>query len=288
MEWKNFFEIFNSYSYLKPIGKAKRVCIFGFGGSGISGKIIEFLGYEYSSVPILTFNTLFLPAWLTKDDFLILVSYSGNTKETLEIFKKAKNFRKICITSNGKLEKMGKEVIKLPRGLLPRESLPYQLAILFNLLRNFMDLDFKKEIQRFLRVIKRIRVKRFEIKEPLIVYCWYSYFPSALRLKQQLNENSKISCYLQCLPEACHNEIEAPSKSTKILLRGNKENEKMVKSFLKTLDEKVIEIKIKSTYFAEMLGFIYFADKLSLKIAEEKGIEWRKTPRIKKYKSLIE
>ena len=45
------------------------------------------------------------------------------------------------------------------------------------------------------------------LKKIIVLYAEDKYESTALRLKQQINENSKLHCWYNVLPEMNHNEI---------------------------------------------------------------------------------
>ncbi|MCK5023549.1 MAG: SIS domain-containing protein, partial [Candidatus Aenigmarchaeota archaeon] len=69
------------------IAKPKRVFVCGMGGSGIAGNILSGL-YPDSNIRI--FSDYTLPKYVKRGDLLFAVSYSGNTEETLAVFREAR------------------------------------------------------------------------------------------------------------------------------------------------------------------------------------------------------
>ena len=75
------------------------------GGSGIGGRIIETLAAYEQIGQVSSWNKLRNTLWITSDDNVICISYSGNTAETISAAKKAHETGcKIeIITTGGKL-----------------------------------------------------------------------------------------------------------------------------------------------------------------------------------------
>jgi len=265
-----------------------RIFIFGMGGSGIVGKIFENLSFLELNKEIRSFNTTKIPRYITNEDLAIVISYSGNTLETLNVFKelKSKEIKHICITSDGILKSMSRNVLLIPKDLLPREAFPYMflsLLAIFEKIFSYPAYPIVSIFEQFKSAIENIDIKLKE--EPVLIYSWYHYYPAALRFKQALNENTKIQAYALHIPEACHNDIEGVKKGTVIVLRGSKEDEDVMEAFINVLPKKPVEIKIKNRkYLSEILLMFYLADLISIKEAKRRGIDWRDTPRIIKYK----
>ncbi|MCS7123502.1 MAG: hypothetical protein RMJ17_02945, partial [Candidatus Aenigmarchaeota archaeon] len=122
-----------------------KVCFVGMGGSGIVGDLMKVI-LEKNGYEVIVVKDEKLPEFLNKKFKLFIISYSGNTYETLKCFREAiekgiKNI--IVVTSNGKLEKLCDKYefkkIKVRGGLLPREAL---LDMLLPLL-SYFKIKFK-------------------------------------------------------------------------------------------------------------------------------------------------
>lgn len=83
------------------------IVIVGMGGSGYGVRIVKSLydGAQMTKVPVESANGYWLPGYVDSNTLVILSSYSGNTEETLECAKQAKEKgAKIAVlTSGGKL-----------------------------------------------------------------------------------------------------------------------------------------------------------------------------------------
>ena len=216
------------------IGKAQKfdtfnnpinaVCISGLGGSGIGGDYIRLMVKSSCIVPIVVHRDYNLPAFVNKATLCIFSSYSGNTEETLASLDTAlsKDTNIIGISSGGKLREMGKQhnfhVVNLPEGFAPRAALAYsiiqQLYILsaYNLISKEWILDLNNLPDYINSCQEEIMVKAKTIAQTIgdslpIIYTTSDYEPLAIRLRQQLNENSKILCWHHVAPELNHNEI---------------------------------------------------------------------------------
>lgn len=205
----------------KPI---HNVVITGLGGSGIGGSIVSEVVASKCSVPILVNKDYFLPAFVNENSLVIVSSYSGNTEETLQAMNEAlkKNAKIVCITSGGQVkeiaEKENLDHILIPPGMPPRSCLGYSLTQLFFILGGFslIPSDYKKELTDGIQLLENeqssIQAEAHEIAEFLVnkipvIYISDGYNGVATRFRQQINENSKMLCWHNILPEMNHNEL---------------------------------------------------------------------------------
>ncbi|HEY9854425.1 MAG TPA: SIS domain-containing protein, partial [Stenomitos sp.] len=112
-----------------PTLKPRQVLICGMGGSAISGDLARNLFFGRSEVPIAVSRHCSLPASMGAEDLVILLSYSGNTAETLGCLQDAIARRVPCVlvTSGGQFKALA-EAHSLPTvavepGWMPRAAL---------------------------------------------------------------------------------------------------------------------------------------------------------------------
>lgn len=194
----------------------------GMGGSAIAGIIIkDYFAALKSKIKITVANSYHIPEKVSKNALVICISYSGNTEETLSMFKDARrnNFKVMSITSGGKLEEITNNyrmpLIKLPKRLHPRHAFPYMFFSAIKVLEKLNKLDPHDEIVKSLAKI--IATKNFEkigidlaeklYKKKIFVYSTKELQGIAYRWKTQFNENSKVACATHLFPELCHNEL---------------------------------------------------------------------------------
>jgi len=82
-----------------------QIVIVGMGASNLGPEIIKSLFIDQIKIPISIYHGYQIPASVNKNTLFILSSYSGNTNETLNAYKKAKEKKAeaIILTSGGKL-----------------------------------------------------------------------------------------------------------------------------------------------------------------------------------------
>ena len=163
-----------------------------------------------------------MPGFVNKRTLAILISYSGNTEETLYNYEQVKKSKAsiAIITSNGLMANK-KAVLKIiiPKGLPPRGALGYLYAPLplilhkYGLinknpvreLRNLADFleRFYPELAKNAKKISR----RLSKKLPIIYANSALFHVVAERWRCQLNENSKCLAHVNVIPEMNHNEV---------------------------------------------------------------------------------
>lgn len=275
----------------------------GMGGSAISADIALRLASKLLSVPAVVIRGYDLPCFAGKDTLVFVLSYSGNTEETLSCYRAAlaKGSRLIAVTSGGELEKLslknGHVLVKIPAGLPPRASMPYILVpILCALNELFPGAGLLEQINESISVVEEMRsVLGLEVpsaknpakkaansmsdKIPFIFGSDGGSDAAAYRWKCQISENSKINSCFNVFPELDHNEIvnlAGPGSKNifVVLLRDKDESEKMKARIDAT--RKIIEGSVGGTLevyskgkslLSRILSLCYFGDFVSLYLA---------------------
>ena len=217
-------EIGSKATFSKPNNEVRNILITGLGGSGIGGTIASEIVFSECPVPVTVNKDYFIPAFVNENTLVITCSYSGNTEETIEalnasIIKKATI---ACITSGGKVAEIAKvkgfDMVQIPGGMPPRACLGYSLVQLFYILHHFgmTSRKFITEIKDAITLLENnqqhILSEANRIAEHLagklpVIYAADGFNGVATRFRQQLNENSKMLCWHNILPEMNHNEL---------------------------------------------------------------------------------
>jgi glucose/mannose-6-phosphate isomerase len=215
-----------SVDYPKP----KTIVVAGMGGSGIGGELLKDWTRDRITVPIEVCKEYSLPAYADKNTLVFLVSYSGETEETLKVFLDAikRNCMSFCISSGGKLhefaEKLGFPHLLVPSGMAPRATLPYLFMPLITTLEKIgLVSGVNDEISETTAILKQVSAENspekslsrnfskklaVNIKGTVpAIYGFGFYRTVAQRLKTQFNENSKNPAKWEFFPELDHNEI---------------------------------------------------------------------------------
>jgi len=208
--------------------KCQRVVFCGMGGSGVVGDLLADLPMTERKISLIVARDYQVPAWVDKNILVVLVSHSGNTRETLQAFKSAaaNEAQLLIVAEQGEIEKLGQAenalVVDYDTFAPPRASLGYQLGIIFTLLKKA---DFiNGDLAPALKILNTLG-QGYQPATPTennraknIAYSLFDYLPVIVssgiltsvgyRWKTQLNENAKSFAFVENLPEAMHNAIE--------------------------------------------------------------------------------
>ncbi|PIN77694.1 bifunctional phosphoglucose/phosphomannose isomerase [Candidatus Woesearchaeota archaeon CG_4_10_14_0_2_um_filter_33_10] len=204
---------------VKVTDPVKRIMVAGMGGSAVSGDILK--AYLRDKIDVTVNKDYSLPELAGKETLLFIVSYSGNTEETISAFRTAqrKNMNMVVITTGGKLEELSKisktPCIIIPKGFQPRAALAYlffpMLAVLYN--SHFID-NPVEDIKNTIKALKNPKFKERaqDLAEKLVekiplIYSSEKMGVVAYRWKTQFNENAKIHAFCHVFPELNHNEL---------------------------------------------------------------------------------
>ena len=295
-----------SISYPQPQG----IIVAGMGGSAIGGELLKDWARDKIAVPIEVCREYSLPAYADKNSLVFVVSYSGETEESLSVFLDAikRKCMIVCISSGGVLhefaEKLNVPYLRVPSGMAPRATLPYlfmPLPILLNKIGLVSDVT--PEISETIKILRQVSdsnspEKPFKdnFSKKLasnicgtvpVVYGFGIYRAVAQRLKTQFNENSKVPAKWEFFPELNHNEIvgwEAVKELAKyfsvIFIRDNDESEAMrqriqaTKELICKESVKVFEVQsIGKSMLAKMSSVICTGDFTSVYLAIMRGID---------------
>lgn len=277
------------------------VVIVGMGGSGIGATIVSELVSHESKIPMLASKNYFLPSYVGRHSLVIISSYSGNTEETIRATEHAlkKKAKIVCIASGGKLIEIAKrknlDHIIIPGGMSPRASVGYSLVLIFFILHYFglisgkFKKDFKatialldkeeKNIQKEAKKVAKILFKKFPI-----LYSPVGHEGVALRLRQQLNENSKMLALHHVIPEMNHNELAGWTKkhpNLAVVIFRNKNDYARVKKriditkkIISKSAKDIVEIYSKGNSLIEKTMYhIHLGDYVSAYLADMKKID---------------
>ncbi len=279
----------------------RNVLITGLGGSGIGGTIISELAASGCPVPVVVNKDYFLPEFVNEETLVIVSSYSGNTEETvcaMEIAMK-RGAKVVCITSGGKVlelaEDNGIDHIVVPGGMPPRACFGYsftQLLYVFNFF-GLIGEGFKADLGRAVALIDReeenIQYEAKEVARKLvnkipIIYTVASYEGVAIRLRQQINENSKMLCWHHVIPEMNHNELVGWTEKSEhwavVILRNDNDFERtqkrieINKEVIKKYTDNITEVYSKGESVIERsIYLIHLGDWISWHLADMKQID---------------
>jgi len=281
--------------------KISNVLICGLGGSGIGGTIVTELVALVANAPITVSKGYFIPKFVNENTLVIISSYSGNTEETLACLIQAlkRKAKIVCICSGGKVAEIAKkkklDLIIVPSGMPPRSCLGYSLTQLlfilsFNkIISGKFKVQLKSSIELLLSEKQNIIAEAKSVAEKILgktpmIYASTYFEGIAIRFRQQLNENAKILCGHQVIPEMNHNElvgwVSGSDKISVIIFRDKDEFEQnnrrieINKKIISKYTPHITEIYSKGKSAIEKaIYFIHLGDWASVFLAEMKNVD---------------
>ena len=296
----SYFDDINDDFKNTPLPHFNQILIFGMGGSAISGDIAEaLLG---SQIPIKIVKD-YRNSFICENTLCIFISYSGNTKETIDnllnVITKTKHI--VAITSGGKIKDIVSpehHLLIIPSGLPARAAIGYlfftllkvlelykivpchkeQIEVLIgNLMQKAAPLCFKTDT---IKNLAKSSAESIYLKIPIIYASNHILSPVAYRWKCQINENAKLPAFNHNFPEMCHNEIEAyvselfDGKFIPIILKSFSDDKmcsEKIKLFQSILDKRNIEYlefyADGNTDLINIFTLIYLGDIISFYLA---------------------
>ena len=210
----------------------ENIVICGMGGSGIGGELVKNIITNQLNKPIIVIQDWEPPKMINKNSLIFLISYSGNTLETLscaEIALKAKA-KIFIITQGGELKKFAQKnklpIFSFQYKAPPRASLSYLLMPILVVLEKSKIVNLKKlQIHHNLKVLKQFN-QLFFIQTPTeknlakhLAYFIFDHLPViiastnfsgvAKRWKTQFAENGKNFSFFETEPAIFHNFVES-------------------------------------------------------------------------------
>lgn len=289
--------------------KANNIIIAGMGGSAIGGELLKDYARSQAQIPIEINRDYTLPAYADKRSLVIVVSYSGETEETLSAFLDAqrRHCMTFCISSGGNLlefaEKLNVPCLRVPAEMPPRAASPYLFVPQLVLLEKMRVVSGASQgLSEGIKLLEEINRENFPENSTRsntakslafgingtvpIIYGFGIYRGVALRWKQQFNENAKVPAKWEAFPELDHNEIvgwEKVSEQAKyfssVFIRDKTEPGEIrrrietTKSIMpKTSNKFEVWSKGEGT-LAKMLSTILVGDFTSIYLAILRGID---------------
>jgi len=252
LELGKIFEVPNEY------GDFDKIIASGMGGSGIVGDLLK----RFLNLPVFVNKGCHLPKFVNSRTLLIVISYSGNTLETISALEDGLKCgaKIICISSGGKLLEISKfkniPLISIPSGVQPRLALGYLLLPILKVLSKLgvgtlpedeleglpdllakLSRELQADIPTKRNPAKQLALRLFK-KIPLTYGTEGNTDVVAQRWKTQFNENSKQPAFWNTFPELVHNEIvglklqEKLLPSAKVILLRNDYDLNVYKKFI--------------------------------------------------------
>jgi len=279
-----------------------RVYVAGLGGSGIGANFVQEFIKDSCSIPYTVGKGYSIPKFVNENTLAICSSYSGNTEETINAYKQMLDTEAkiVIISSGGKLikeaEERGFDYIKVPDNWpSPRACLGYsvvqQLYVMNKL--GFINDDFKSQLRSSIDLIKfdleDIQAAAKKVADKIydkipIIYTTDRMESVAVRLRQQINENAKMLCWHNVIPEMNHNELvgwtEKHPNMAVIYLRNhddfnrNKVRIEINQKIIIKYTETIIDIFSKgSTLIEKAIYLVHLGDWISWYLSQLKNVD---------------
>jgi glucose/mannose-6-phosphate isomerase len=278
----------------------RQVVVVGMGGSAIGGLLVKQGVIDQLAVPLEINQDYTLPAYVNRHTLLIIISYSGNTEETIQALEMGyqKKASMVCMSATGLLSKLAKQYdldwLALPLGMPPRTCLAYIIVAILAVLRFYKLVSSNWELE-FDKAIALLAQKEFDIKQQAkqiaetiqgkmpIIYTLAAYEGVAIRWRQQFNENSKQLCWHHTIPALNHNEIvgwqDPDDRLVVLMLVGSLGHDRS--KLQQVIAQRIIQqactccIAIQGlaiSYWCDAIYWIHLGDWTSWYLAQQKGI----------------
>ena len=210
---------------------ADHVVICGMGGSAIAGDLVLDLSAAIGGPPVTVARDYRLPFTPNERTLVVICSYSGNTRETLSMYRQAiaSPAHVVSITAGGELANLSAEhnipTLQITAQGEPRSAVGCNLMLLLGLLERLHRPSFTgDEVNAAVEAMRRqvgcidtlVPAKDNPAKKLAaamngklpIIYGGGFFQGIARRWKTQLNENAKVWAFFENIPELLHNSVE--------------------------------------------------------------------------------
>ncbi len=202
--------------------RPRSVVLCGMGGSGVTGDYVWAVGNAKGfKVPIYVHKADGVPPWVSAEDLVVAISYSGNTYETLSCAREARARGSLVasVTSGGKLaawaEQSSLPLARVATGYYPRTALGELAGATFGVLKALgIDLVDDKDIDAAAQALRstsrgegEAMANALKGRQLYIVAGCGIYSIVAQRWRQELSENAKVIAKTEAYPESAHNDL---------------------------------------------------------------------------------
>lgn len=291
-------------------GKPKNIIIAGMGGSAIGGDLLHDWLQNRISVPVEGCRDYRLPAYANEETLVFVISYSGETEETLSVLLDAvkRKCMIVVIASGGTLISFAQTLhlpyIAVRSGLQPRVAVPYLFFPIVIVMEKMGLVEgIEREFEETMHVLEALAKENsfkvpqesnsakklaWELRSTVpVVYGFRHYRGVAVRFKSELNENSKIPAKHESFPELNHNDVvgwEASEELTKrftvVLIRDKDEPPEIrnrieaTKKLVLPKVRKTLEVgAVGKSILAKMFSVLFIGDLTSIYLAILLGVD---------------
>jgi glucose/mannose-6-phosphate isomerase len=298
------------------------LAVGGLGGSAIAADLSACLYFDRLPHPLIAVREYRWPAFVTRQSLALLCSYSGNTEETLALYREAgsRGVPRVAISSGGQLsESCGRDGVPLatvPGGSPPRAALFGTWVALTGLLHGLDWIEdpepsWREAAQTLARGAAAMgetvpeaanaakRLARSLAGRLVLVYAASERLGAvATRVRNQINENAKLLGHSALVPELNHNEIvgwEIPGPvhrmASVLLLRDREDSAEVAKRLTLTAEYAAAHgAEVHEWHssgegrLARVASLVQMADYLSFYLALLNGADPTPIPSIDEFK----
>lgn len=291
---------------LSTLPPEQPILLVGMGGSALGAEIAQALLADELDCPVILCRGGGVPRWLGTETTVLVVSYSGNTVETLRMLEEARErgAEVGVVTSGGRLLELAQKVhlpmVRVPSGLPPRAAVAYLAFGCLHLLSPLWDREaLEPQVDEAVSLLQELRV-RLEAEDgpaatlaaelvgrlPMIYSGEVPYGLAARRWTTQLAENAKVMAHYNLLPEMAHNEVEGWSDSSVlerarvVLLDGSdlsardRAGLEALRDLFSEQDVQVTQISAEGdTLMGRLFHLLFWGDAVSFHLSRFLGVD---------------
>ncbi len=286
----------------------------GMGGSSFPADLVN--DYITPFCNLIVVRDYALPATCDHNDLVFCASFSGNTEETIEVFKEAieKKMNIVVLANGGKLKELAiskkAALIQIPDCIQPRCAAGYYFSSILGVLYKLGYLDSKQHELSCLTEFLNNKQNDFEklgskLATSLIGRVPIIYGPKHLEnacrvWKIKFNENSKIHSFYNIFPELNHNEMVGYSNlilNTAVIYLNSSQTHRKVKKRMNVMKnllsskipfyqinlsgngllQEIFESLAISDYASYFLAQKYGVDPVAVKMIEDFKLQMKNT-----------
>ena len=298
------------------LAKKSSFVVVGMGGSALAPKLLKTCRPDIDITIHSDYGLPELSKEKLKNTLIILSSYSGNTEEVIDAFRKAKNqnLNMAVIATGGELLKLAIEnktpYIKLPdTGIQPRSALGFSIKAFLKIIGEEAELTKIKELATSLHPAdyeKNGKNLAEKMKNYVpVIYASTRNLSLAYNWKIKLNETGKTPAFYNVFPELNHNEMNSfdVKDSTKnlsdklyfIILKDVDDDPRILKRMdvleklykNRNLQVQILELKKEKNIWYKIFSSLVLADWVAYYTALGYGLEPEQVPMVEEFKKLI-
>ncbi len=287
----------------------KKIVVCGMGGSGVVG---DFLRTLYPHHNITVHKDYGLPHPGDRETLYLIVSYSGETRETLSVYDKVLSQGLACgvVTGGGALRARAEEA-RTPHVIIPHTPLParFNLGALLSASLTILQhtgaaMDAPSKLFETLTDTLTVNQEKQggALADTLANKTILLYTPTGLHAlgvfwKMMLNETAGVPAFVSPLPEALHNELESIDAlaAPHLLLLQNPKEDSRLREHIEALvrlaearswDTTTISLE-NGPLVRAIVNAVIFADWTACALAERRNVDPFAAPVIEELKGML-